>query len=84
MSNQADVFTQAINRFNADDEEIRTASAFAAGNIAIGNTHQFLPPIIKLVQTDNSKRLLALHAIKEVICIPMPRTLHSLIALIRL
>jgi cullin-associated NEDD8-dissociated protein 1 len=66
MSNQADVFTQAINRFTTDEEEVKTAAAFAAGNIAIGNPHQFLPPIIKLVQTDPTKRLLALHAVKEV------------------
>jgi cullin-associated NEDD8-dissociated protein 1 len=66
MSNQADVFTQAIDRFTADNEEIRTAAAFAAGNIAIGNSQHFLPPIIKLVRTDASRRLYALHAIKEV------------------
>lgn len=37
-----------------------------SGNIAIGNLHMFLPAIVKLVQTDVDKRLLALHALKEV------------------
>lgn len=36
------------------------------GNIAIGNLHQFLPVIVKLVEKDPKKRLLALHALKEV------------------
>lgn len=36
------------------------------GNIAIGNLHQFLPVIVKLVQSDPKKRLLSLHALKEV------------------
>jgi cullin-associated NEDD8-dissociated protein 1 len=39
----------------------------SAGNIAIGNLHLFLPVIIQLVKQDDSKRLLALHALKEVV-----------------
>jgi cullin-associated NEDD8-dissociated protein 1 len=38
-----------------------------AGNIAIGNLHLFLPYIVQLVKQDDSKRLLALHALKEVV-----------------
>ncbi len=41
-------------------------ASFYLGNIAIGNLHQFLPAIIKLMESDNKKRLLALHASKEV------------------
>jgi len=37
------------------------------GNIAIGNLHLFLPYIVHLVKQDDSKRLLALHALKEVV-----------------
>ena len=36
------------------------------GNITVGNLHHFLPAIVKLVETDTKKRLLALHALKEV------------------
>jgi hypothetical protein len=42
--------------------------ALYKGNIAIGNLHQFLPAILKLVQSDAKKRLLSLHALKEVCC----------------
>lgn len=35
--------------------------------MAIGNLHQFLPAILKFVQSDASKRLLSLHALKEVV-----------------
>jgi len=34
--------------------------------MAIGNISHFLPAIINLVQSNNEKRLLALHALKEV------------------
>jgi len=38
-----------------------------SGNIAIGNLHVFLPVIVSIVQKDAGKRLLALHALKEVV-----------------
>lgn len=83
MSIQHDVFDNTIDHFSAEEEEIRTAAAFAAGeckliafrmafanskqgNIAIGNLHLFLPAILKVAEQDSSKRLLSLHALKEV------------------
>ncbi|KAI0089964.1 TIP120-domain-containing protein [Irpex rosettiformis] len=66
MSPQQEIFNAAIDRFGAEQEEIRTAAAFAAGNIAVGNLHHFLPVIVKMVEQDPSKRLLSLHALKEV------------------
>ncbi|KAJ3832369.1 armadillo-type protein [Lentinula raphanica] len=67
MSPQHDIFTHAIDHFSAEQEEVRSAASFAAGNIAIGNLHQFLPAIVKMVQSDAKKRLLSLHALKEVV-----------------
>lgn len=43
------------------------SSCLLAGNIAIGNLQLFLPYIVQLVKQDDSKRLLALHALKEVV-----------------
>ncbi|KAF9482351.1 TIP120-domain-containing protein [Pholiota conissans] len=67
MSNQRDIFVLVVDHFTSDQEDIRAAAAFAAGNIAIGNLHQFLPVIIKMIESDPKKRLLALHAAKEVV-----------------
>ena len=36
------------------------------GNIAIGNLHQFLPAILRVAESDPHKKLLSLHALKEV------------------
>ena len=66
MSPQQEIFNQAIEKFTAEQEEVRTAAAFAAGNIAVGNLHHFLPLIVKMVEHDQEKRLLSLHALKEV------------------
>ncbi|OBZ78570.1 Cullin-associated NEDD8-dissociated protein 1 [Grifola frondosa] len=67
MCPQHDIFTQAIERFTAEQEEVRTAAAFAAGNMAVGNLHYFLPVIVKMVEHDSERRLLSLHALKEVV-----------------
>lgn len=66
FSPQKDLFDCAIDLFSASDEEVRSAAAFTAGNITIGNLPLFLPIIVKLVQTNQDKRLLALHSLKEV------------------
>ncbi|KDR68751.1 hypothetical protein GALMADRAFT_256581 [Galerina marginata CBS 339.88] len=67
MAPQKEIFNLVIEHFGSEQEETRAAAAFAAGNIAIGNLHQFLPAIVKMVESDPKKRLLALHAAKEVV-----------------
>ncbi|KAG6910631.1 hypothetical protein DXG01_009140 [Tephrocybe rancida] len=67
MSTQKDIFTNTIDHFGSEKEEVRVAAAFAAGNIAIGNLQQFLPAIVRLAESDPKKRLLSLHALKEVV-----------------
>ncbi|KAG6828860.1 hypothetical protein H0H92_006567 [Tricholoma furcatifolium] len=67
MSTQKDIFSNAIDLFGSEQEEKRVAAAFAAGNIAIGNLQLFLPAIVKLAESDPKKRLLSLHALKEVV-----------------
>ncbi|KAI6021197.1 armadillo-type protein [Pisolithus marmoratus] len=67
MCPQQDVFNNVIDHFSSEEEGVRTAAAFSAGNIAIGNLHMFLPVILKIAENDPSKRLLCLHALKEVV-----------------
>lgn len=83
MSIQSNVFNDTLQFYTADSESVRSAAAFASGkvvsnvrlfcltcppgNICIGNTHVFLPIIVNMIQHDPTRRLLALHAIKEVV-----------------
>ncbi|QRW05866.1 cullin-associated NEDD8-dissociated protein 1 [Ceratobasidium sp. AG-Ba] len=67
MSNQPEVFDNSLGFFKSDSEEVRSAAAFAVGNIAIGSQERFLPIIVKQVQNDDEKRLLSMHALKEVV-----------------
>lgn len=66
MAPQKEIFQLVIDHFSFEQEEVRSAAAFSAGNIAVGNLHQFLPTIVKIIETDSKRRLLALHAAKEV------------------
>ncbi|KAH9939018.1 ARM repeat-containing protein [Epithele typhae] len=67
MTPNQDIFGLVIEKFASDQEEVRTAAAFAAGNITVGNLHHFLPLVVKMVEHDQEKRLLALNALKEVV-----------------
>jgi hypothetical protein len=48
------------------------------GNIAIGNLQLFLPVILRMVESDPKKRLLSLHALKEVrLCYYLPPSINQ-------
>ncbi|KAG2142690.1 armadillo-type protein [Suillus cothurnatus] len=64
MSKQQDTFSNTIEHFSAEEEE---NSLTYVGNIAIGNLHQFLPAILRVAESDPHKKLLSLHALKEVL-----------------
>lgn len=58
-----------------DNEDIKGAAAFAAGNFAVG-APKYLQPIVKQVETANDRetKLLSLHALKEVRAFPFSLT----------
>ncbi|WVQ76239.1 hypothetical protein IAR50_005904 [Cryptococcus sp. DSM 104548] len=69
LSSRPDLFDRVLSYFKSDSEEVRSAAAFAAGNLAVGTPNIFLPTIINKVEAaqKESERLLLLHAVKEVI-----------------
>ncbi|OCF45173.1 tip120-family protein [Kwoniella heveanensis CBS 569] len=69
LSTTPDLFDKVLSFFSSESEEVRSAAAFAAGNLAVGAPKVFLPAIIKRISSASSEgsRLLLLHALKEVI-----------------
>lgn len=69
LSVNTDLFQAVLKYLGHNSEEVRSAAAFAAGNMAVGAPTQFLPELIQRLESaqDESSRLLLLHAIKEVI-----------------
>ncbi|WVQ93760.1 hypothetical protein IAU59_000837 [Kwoniella sp. CBS 9459] len=69
LSTTPDLFDKILSFFSSESEELRSAAAFAAGNLAVGAPDVFLPAIIKNIDstTSEASSLLLLHALKEVI-----------------
>ncbi|KIO24797.1 hypothetical protein M407DRAFT_244321 [Tulasnella calospora MUT 4182] len=67
MEQQSAVFDNALTFFSADTEAVRSAAAFAAGNITVGNIHHFFPLLLTQVQTKSDQRIVAVQAMKEAV-----------------
>ncbi|KAF9435404.1 Cullin-associated NEDD8-dissociated protein 1 [Entomortierella beljakovae] len=67
LSSHASLHTSILAMFNVHSEEIRSAAAFAIGNVSAGNVGVYVPIIMQEIQKDIKKRYLLLHALKEVI-----------------
>ncbi|KAG0346276.1 Cullin-associated NEDD8-dissociated protein 1 [Podila humilis] len=67
LSNHKDLHSSILTMFDQHSEEVRSAAAFAFGNIAAGNFEFYVPIIISEINKDPKKRYLLLHALKEVI-----------------
>lgn len=63
-----DVFQRVLAYFDSKKEQEKTAAAFAAGNIAVGNHKLFLPTLLDGIKDSNTgTSLLYLHAIRETV-----------------
>ncbi|KAG0258254.1 Cullin-associated NEDD8-dissociated protein 1 [Mortierella polycephala] len=67
LSNNATLHSSILAMFNVHSEEVRSAAAFAIGNVSAGNVGVYVPIIIQEIQMDPKKRYLLLHALKEII-----------------
>jgi len=66
LSAHADIYQSVLHLFSAPSEEVKSAAAFALGNISVGNVRKYLPIVISEIKNDPKKRYLLLHALKEV------------------
>ncbi|GAA5906905.1 uncharacterized protein JCM6883_005725 [Sporobolomyces salmoneus] len=78
FTSHASTFKKIVEQLGAGAEDVRRSAAFAAGNVAVGNTEQFLPTILDIIEKDDKKRYLALQALKEVIIHSSPEALASI------
>lgn len=56
--------------FDSPSEEVKTAGAFALGNVAIGAMGSYLPYILKAVREQPKQQCSLLHALKQVLLPP--------------
>ncbi|KAI9236724.1 MAG: putative tip120 [Podila humilis] len=67
LSEHKNLHSSILAMFDQHSEEVRSAAAFAFGNVAAGNVEFYVPIIISEINKDPKKRYLLLHALKEVI-----------------
>ncbi|CAO3683491.1 unnamed protein product [Umbelopsis vinacea] len=67
LSSRPDIYKTVLDLFAAQSEEVKSAAAFALGNISIGNVEQYIPMIITEISEQPKKKYLLLHALKEII-----------------
>jgi cullin-associated NEDD8-dissociated protein 1 len=76
LSKDQSLYNRVLSFYEAKSEEIRSAAAFATGNMAVGNLGVFLPIIQgQIKDIDPKKRLLSLQALKELITHGSPEQL---------
>lgn len=67
LSGYSQVHPIVIHAFSSQNEEIKTAAAYALGNISVGNLSFFLPLVLREIQTQVKRQYLLLHSLKEII-----------------
>lgn len=55
-----------LEGFNHVSEEVKSASSYALGNISLGNLKEYLPFVLKEIETQPKRQYLLLHSLKEV------------------
>ncbi|GAA5875492.1 hypothetical protein JCM16303_000646 [Sporobolomyces ruberrimus] len=78
FSSHAATFQKSVGQLSAAPEDVRRSAAFATGNVAVGNTEQFLPTILEMIATDDKKRCFALQALKKVMIHSSPEALAAI------
>jgi len=55
-----------LEGFNHPNEEVKSAASYALGNISLGNLKEYLPFVLKEIESQPKKQYLLLHSLKEV------------------
>ncbi|CAG8825524.1 6645_t:CDS:2, partial [Gigaspora rosea] len=67
LSAHSNLHVTILTLFTAQSEDIKSAAAFALGNVSAGNVSKYLPIVISEINSDQMKRYLLLHSLKEII-----------------
>ncbi|RHZ77030.1 hypothetical protein Glove_186g52 [Diversispora epigaea] len=67
LSSHSRLHVTILSMFSSQSEDLKSAAAFALGNVSSGNVSKYLPIVIKEITSDPKKRYLLLHSLKEII-----------------
>ncbi|CAG8499329.1 3773_t:CDS:10 [Diversispora eburnea] len=67
LSSHSTIHVTILSMFSSQSEDLKSAAAFALGNVSSGNVSKYLPIVIQEITSDPKKRYLLLHSLKEII-----------------
>lgn len=56
-----------VQAFSSPCDEVKTAASFALGSIAVGNLREYLPFVLREIESNGQRQYLLLHSLKEII-----------------
>lgn len=56
-----------LDAFTSQSEEVKTAASFALGSVAVGNLPEYLPFVLREIESQPKRQYLLLHSLKEII-----------------
>ncbi|XP_021265607.1 cullin-associated NEDD8-dissociated protein 1-like [Numida meleagris] len=66
-SAQKELKAVILQAFTSPSEEVKSAASYALGNISVGNLKEYLPFMLKEIESQPKRQYLLLHSLKEVI-----------------
>ncbi|NXJ09204.1 CAND1 protein, partial [Odontophorus gujanensis] len=66
-SAQKELKAVILEAFTSSSEEVKSAASYALGNISVGNLKEYLPFMLKEIESQPKRQYLLLHSLKEVI-----------------
>ena len=67
LSSNSALKTTILECFNNPSEEVKSAASYALGNISLGNLKEYLPFVLKEIESQPKRQYLLLHSLKEII-----------------
>ena len=67
LSTNSGLKTIILDSFNNSSEEVKSAASYALGNISLGNLKEYLPFVLKEIESQPKRQYLLLHSLKEII-----------------
>jgi cullin-associated NEDD8-dissociated protein 1 len=67
LSKNTGLKTTILESFNHSSEEVKSAASYALGNISLGNLKEYLPFVLREIESQPKRQYLLLHSLKEII-----------------
>ena len=66
LSKNTGLKSTILESFNHTSEEVKSAASYALGNISLGNLKEYLPFVLREIESQPKRQYLLLHSLKEV------------------